>query len=102
MSHAGLGLREEPLDKGALGAWDLGFSINHLSSFVNYTFNTKVFTYHTCRKQDQTVEYEPSDRRYEIGVNGLGYSNSYRAKVEVIVRKLWVTCCKYHRERRAL
>jgi len=24
MSHAGLGLREEPLYKGTLGAWDLG------------------------------------------------------------------------------
>ena len=26
MSHAGLGLREEPLYKGTLGAWDLGLS----------------------------------------------------------------------------
>jgi len=41
MSHAGLGLREEPLYKSPLGAGDLGSSRNHLSSFLYYTFNTK-------------------------------------------------------------
>jgi len=96
MSHAGLGLREEPLYTGTLGAWDLGSPRNHLSSFIYYTFNTKVFTYHTCGNQDKTILYEPSDRRYKIGVNRLSYRNSYRAKEEVIVRKLSVTCSKYH------
>ena len=80
-------------------AWNLGSSRNHLSSFIYYTFNTKAFTYHTCRNQDKTVLYEPSDRRYEIGVNGLSYRNSYRAKQKVIVRTLSGTCCKYHLER---
>jgi len=35
MSQAGLGLREEPLYKGTLGALDLGSSDNHLSSFIH-------------------------------------------------------------------
>jgi len=30
MSHAGLGLREEPLYKGTLGAWDLGHKLSPL------------------------------------------------------------------------
>ena len=37
MSRAGLGLREEPLYKGTLGAGDLGSSRNHLSSFILFT-----------------------------------------------------------------
>jgi len=80
MSHAGLGLREEPLYKGTLGAWDLGSSHNHLSSFIRYTFNTKIFIYHAFGNQDKKVLYEPSDRLCWIGVNGLSYRNNYRAK----------------------
>jgi len=41
MSHTGLGLSEEPLDKSTLGAGDLGSSRNHLGSFIQYTFNKK-------------------------------------------------------------
>jgi len=62
MSHAGVGLREEPLYKGTLGALDLGSSRNYLSSFIHYTFNTKIFIYYTFGNQDTTVLYEPSDR----------------------------------------
>jgi len=80
MSHAGLGLREEPLYKGTLGKEDLGSSGNHLSSFIYYTLNTKSFIYHDYRNQDTTVIYEPSDRRCWIGVNGLRYRNRYWAK----------------------
>jgi len=47
----------------ALGTWDLGSSRNHLSSFILYTFNTKIFIYHAFGNQDTTVLYEPSDRR---------------------------------------
>ena len=61
-------------------AWDLGSSRNHLSSFIRYTFNTKIFIYPAFGNQDKKVLYEPSDRRCSIGVNGLSYSNSYRAK----------------------
>ena len=50
MSHAGLGLREEPLYKGTLGAGDLGSSRNHLSSFILFTFNTKIFIYQRFRE----------------------------------------------------
>jgi len=63
MNHAGLGLREEPLYEGILGAWDLGSSRKYLSSFIYYTFNTKIFIYHDSENQDTTVLYEPSDRR---------------------------------------
>jgi len=63
MSHAGLGLREEPLYKGTLGTGDLGSSRKHLSSFIHYTFNTKIFIYQAFGKHDVTVVYEPSDRR---------------------------------------
>jgi len=80
MSHAGLGLREEPLYKGTLGAGDLGSSHNHLSSFIHYTFNTKIFTYQAFGNPETTVAYEPSDRRCWIGVNGLSYHNRYWAK----------------------
>jgi len=82
MSHTGLGLREEPLYnlKGTLGAWDLGSSRNHLSSFIHYTFNKKIFIYHDFGNQDTTVLYEPNDQRCQIGVNGLSYRNSYWAK----------------------
>jgi len=62
MSHAGVGLREEPLYKGTLGAWDLGSSRNHLGSVIHYTFNTKIFMYHAFGNQDTTVLYEPSDQ----------------------------------------
>ena len=31
----------------------LGSSHNHLSSFIRYTFNAKIFTYHTFEKQGQ-------------------------------------------------
>ena len=55
MSHTGLGLREEPLYKGTLGAGDLGSSRNHLSSFILFTFNTKIFIHHTFGNQDTTV-----------------------------------------------
>ena len=79
MSHAGLGLREEPLYEGTLGAWDLGSSCNHLSSFIYYTLNTKIFIYHDFGNQDTTVLYEPSDRRCWIEVNGLSYRNRYWA-----------------------
>jgi len=44
-------------------ASDLGSSRNHLSSFILYTFNTKIFTYHAFGNQATTVLYEPSDRR---------------------------------------
>jgi len=44
-------------------AGDLGSSRNHLSSFIYYTFNTKIFSYHPFGNQDQTVLYEASDRR---------------------------------------
>jgi len=63
MSHAGLGLREEPLYKGTLKAWDLGSSRHHLSYLIHYTFNTKIFIYPAYRNHDMTVVYEPSDRR---------------------------------------
>ena len=43
-------------------AGDLGSSRNHLSSFIHYTFNTKIFIYHTSGNQDTTILYEPSDR----------------------------------------
>ena len=43
---------------------DLGSSRNHLSSFIHFTFNTKIFIYHAFGNQDQTVLYEPSDRRW--------------------------------------
>ena len=102
MSHAGLGLREEPLYQGTLGAGDLGSSRNHLSSFIPYTFNTKIFTYHAFGNQDTIVLYEPSDPRCWIGVNGLSYCNSYQAEQVVIVRRLLVTCCKHYPERRGL
>ena len=46
MSRAGLGLREEPLYEGTIGAGDLGSSHNHLSSFMLFTFNTNIFIYH--------------------------------------------------------
>ena len=62
-SHAGLGLREAPLYKGILGAEDLGSSRNHLSTFIYYTINQKDL-YYTSTKQDLTVLYEPSDRRF--------------------------------------
>jgi len=55
MSHAGLGLREGPLYKDALGAGDLGSSRNHLSYFMLFTFNTKIFIYHAFGNQDTTV-----------------------------------------------
>jgi len=61
MSHTGLGLRDEPLYKGTLEAGDLGSSHNHVSSFIHYTFNAKIFIYHTFGNQDTTVLYEPSD-----------------------------------------
>jgi len=80
MSHAWLGLGKEPLHKGTLGTWDLGSSGNHLSSFIHYTFNRRIFVYHSFGKQDMTVLSEPSDRHCYIGVNGLSYRNSYRAK----------------------
>jgi len=70
MSHAELGLREEPLFKGTLGAADLDSSRNHLSSFIQYTFNTRFFIYHTFGNQGTTALYEPSDERYLIGVRG--------------------------------
>ena len=63
MSQTGLGLREESLYKGTLGAEDLGSSRNHLSSFILFTFNTKIFIYYAFGNQDTTVLYEPSDRR---------------------------------------
>jgi len=63
MSHAGLGLREEPLYKGTLEAGDLGSSRNHLSSFILVTLNTNTFIYQAFGKQDTTVLYEPSDQR---------------------------------------
>jgi len=44
-------------------AWDLGSSRNHLSSFIYYTFNIKVFTYHTCGNHYTSVVYEPSNHR---------------------------------------
>jgi len=44
-------------------AEDLGFSRNYLSSFILYTFNTKIFIHHAFGNQDTTVLYEPSDRR---------------------------------------
>jgi len=80
MSHAGLGLREEPLYKGTLGAEDLGSSRNPLSSFIYYTLNTKIFIYHDFGNQDTTVLYKSSDWRCWIGVNGLRYRNRYWAK----------------------
>jgi len=80
MSHTGLGLREEPLYKGTLGAEDLGSSRNHLSSFIHYTFNTKIFIYQAFGNHDTTFVYEPSDRRCWIGVNELSYRNRYWAK----------------------
>jgi len=56
MSRAGLGLREEPLYKGTLGAGDLGSLRNHLSSFMLFTFNTNIFISHAFgKKQDTTV-----------------------------------------------
>jgi len=42
---------------------DLGSSRNHLSAFIYYTFNTKIFIYHASGNQDTTVLYDPSDRR---------------------------------------
>jgi len=60
MSHAELGLREEPLYKGTLGAEELGSSRNHLSTFIYHKFNQKDL-YHTSTNQDLTVLYEPSD-----------------------------------------
>jgi len=83
MSHAGLGLWEEPLYKRSLRASDFASSRHHLSSFIYYTFNTKIFIYHASGNQDTTVLYEPSDRRCWIGrwgVNGLSYRYSYWAK----------------------
>ena len=44
MTHPGVGWREEPLSKGTLGACDLGSSCNHLSSFIYYTFKTKILS----------------------------------------------------------
>jgi len=55
MSHAGLGLREEPLDKDILDAWDLGSSRNHVSSFIYYTFNIKIFIYHAFGKSRHNI-----------------------------------------------
>jgi len=55
MSRAGPGLREEPLYKGTLEAGDLGSSSNQLSSFIQFTFNTKIFIYHAFGNQDTTV-----------------------------------------------
>jgi len=63
MSHAGLGLREEPLYKGTFGAGDLGSSRNYLSSLRPYTFNTKIFIYHAFGNQDTTLLYVPSNQR---------------------------------------
>jgi len=80
MSYAGLGLREEPLYKGTLGARDLGSTRNHLSCFIQNTFNTKIFIYHAFGNRDTTVLYEPSDRLCEIGVNGLSYRKNYYAR----------------------
>ena len=82
-------------------AWDLGSSRNHLSSFIHYTFNLKHY-YLTSTNQDLTVLYEPSDQRCYIGVKGPSYRNSHQGLKEVIVRKLSVTCCKYHPARRGL
>ena len=64
-----------------------GSSRNHLSSFIPFTFNTKIFTYHAFGNQDTTVLYEPSDRRCWIGVNGLSYRNSYQAKKKRLLGK---------------
>ena len=63
MSRAGIGLREEPLYKGTLGAGDLGSSRNHVSSFALFTLNTKIFIYHAFENQDTTILYDPRDRR---------------------------------------
>ena len=55
MSHAGLDLRKEPLYKGTLKVWDLGSSLNHLSSFIYYTFNTKILTITLSEIKDTTL-----------------------------------------------
>ena len=90
------------MKKNEKKTWDLGSSRNHLSSFIRYTFNTKIFTYQAFGNQDDTVLYEPSDRRCWIGVKGLSYRNRLSNKTEVIVRKLSVTCCNYHPGKRGL
>jgi len=72
--------KKEKRKKEKRSARDLGSSRNHLSSIIPYTFNTEIFNYHAFGNQDQTGLYELSDRRCGIGVNGLSYRNSYRAK----------------------
>ena len=57
MSQAGLGLREEPLDRATLGAWHLGSSRNHLSSFIYYTLNTKNLDLSCFRETKTRLSY---------------------------------------------
>ena len=57
MSHTESGFSEEPLYMSTLGAGDLGSSHNHISSFIDYTFNTEILIYHAFGNQDTTVFY---------------------------------------------
>ena len=101
MSHAGLGLREEPLYEGTLGASDLGSSCNHLSSFILFTFNTRSLSITLAG-----IKTRLSHKSLAIDVardesTDLAIATAIGQR-EVIVRGLSVTCCKYHLEKRGL
>jgi len=101
MSHTGVGLREEPLCKGNLGAWDLGPSRNHLSSFIYYAFNAKLLSTISPRTKTRRsyICLAIDVARYES--KDLAIATPFRQEV-VIVRRLSVTCYKYHPEKRGL